>query len=81
MMAVESIIDFSEEGQGKCFYTEAFDLQSLGKIQCRRATYIEFNIHTQQWEVTDAENNKILYSHPSRQACIEWEKEHLVPEA
>ena len=78
MMAVESIIDFSEEGLGECLYTEAVDLRSLGKIQCRRASYIEFNPRTQEWEVTDAESNKILYSHPSRQTCIEWEKENLV---
>ena len=77
-MATVSVIDVSSDGTAECLYTENLPLKSLGNISCRRATYIEFNTGAQEWEVISADNGRVLFSHPSRQTCIEWEKENLV---
>ena len=35
-------LTFDREGTGHCLYTEAIPLQSLGTLEVRRATHIEF---------------------------------------
>lgn len=70
------VLTFDPSGQGSCLYNELIDLQSLGSLEITRATQIEFNPATQQWEVKDT-NNKILFAHPSRSLCLAWEHQHF----
>ena len=70
------ILTFTQDGVGHCLHTDAIPLQSIGTLAVQRASTIEFNASSQQWEVKDAEG-VILHSNPSRSRCLEWELEHF----
>jgi hypothetical protein len=67
---------FDAAGDGHCLYTEALNLSSIGFLEITRASNIEFNPTRQEWEVRDTAN-QILYSNPSRSACLDWEQQHF----
>ena len=69
-------ISFDASGVGACFYTEAIDLHEIGTLEMIRASTIEFNRQSQQWEVKD-NAGAILHSNPSRQQCLQWEHQHF----
>jgi hypothetical protein len=57
-----------------------FGLRMLAEVtQITRATNIEFNNSTQQWEVKNRKG-KVRFIAKSRAACLEWEQRHLQPE-
>lgn len=66
------VLTFDVNGIGHCLYTDAVPLQSLGTLEISRATSIEFNASTQQWEVKDTDG-LTLHSDPSRSCCLAWE--------
>ena len=66
-------VTFSPDGCARCLYTEAIDLTTIGKLHVERATRIEFDDHLQAWRVWDREGCA-LFTAPSRQACLEWER-------
>ena len=70
------VLTFTANGEGQCLYTEAIALGSIGRLTLRRATTIEFNESSQQWEVRDA-GGALLHTHPSREACLAWEHRHF----
>ena len=74
---MNSTITFTPDGNGQCLYTEAIDLKNIGTLEIQRATNIEFNDHTQLWEVRDVKNNGILYQNASRESCLRWEHDNL----
>jgi len=61
-------------GEVLCLYTEAIPLRSLGRITTRRASTVEFNDTVQEWQVGEPGRDTVHYSHPSREACLEWER-------
>jgi hypothetical protein len=69
-------ITFNPNGTASCLYTELIDLHSLGSLEVTRASQIEFNNDTQQWEVKDL-TGQVLFSHAQRKECIEWEHQNL----
>ena len=73
-------IEFRADGRGHCLYTDAFDLQRIGPLTCRRASTIEFCADTQHWEVRAADSATLLYTDTSRQACLDWERRNLKPQ-
>ncbi len=70
-----SLLRFDPKGNVGCLYTEAIDLRSLGRLEVTRATDIRFNADSQEWEVRAVGDDRILHSDPSREACLEWERE------
>ena len=71
-------LQFGTDGTGHAVYTEALPLAQLGQLSMRRASVVEYNEATQQWEVFLASNpEQVAYSHPSRSECIRWEVETL----
>src|SRR4051812_10014501 len=69
---------FSTDGTASCLWTEAVPLQELGKLEIRRASTVGFNILKQKWEVRLlSKPNVIAFSHPSRQRCLDWERNTL----
>jgi hypothetical protein len=70
------VLTFAPNGEGQCLYTEAIELSAIGRLTLRRATTIEFNETSQQWEVRDA-GSALLHTHPSREACLAWEHRHF----
>jgi len=73
---ITAVLKFDPTGTGHCLFTEAIDLSSLGALEIVRASSIEFNNQTQQWEVKSPEG-ELLFSHPSRQACLDWERQYF----
>ena len=69
-------ITFHLNGTAHCLYTEAIPLQSIGQLEMTRASHIEFNQESQEWEVRDTDN-QLLYSNTSRSACLDWEQQHF----
>ena len=73
-----SVLTINTRGDVSCLYTELINLSQLGLLHIERASNIEFNNPAQVWEVKDHEG-EILFASPSRQACLDWEVEHLQP--
>jgi hypothetical protein len=76
---MKATLRFDPGGQIDCLYTEAIDLRELGNLQVSRATDIRFNPAAQQWDVHEYSSGKVLFSHPSRSACLNWENQNLQP--
>lgn len=72
-------LTFDTHGIVRGLYGEAIDLRSLGPLVLRRASVIEFNHATQQWEVYCARDRRLLFTHPSRDSCLAWEQRNLSP--
>jgi hypothetical protein len=77
---MNSTLRFDTGGHIDCLYTDAIDLRALGRLNVVRATDIRFNDSTQQWDVHDADNGEVLFSHPSRSECLRWEQSNLQPQ-
>ena len=73
---ITAVLKFDPTGTGHCLFTEAIDLSSLGALEIVRASNIEFNNRSQRWEVKGTED-RLLFSHPSRQACLDWELQYF----
>jgi hypothetical protein len=78
---MKSTLRFSPGGSIDCLYTEAIDLQQLGRLHVVRATDIRFNDSSQEWDVHDADTGKVLFSHTSRGECLFWEQTNLQPDS
>ena len=72
----ETAITFTPDGLGHTLYTEAIALGRLGRLSIRRATTIEYSNATQAWVVKDR-TGFAMYHSPSRQACLDWERQYL----
>jgi hypothetical protein len=79
-MSEQAVILFDTGGAAHCLYSELLDLRQLGRLQVRRATHIEFNADTQQWDVLPADGaRKALFSAPTRSECLAWEQANVMP--
>jgi hypothetical protein len=65
------------DGNITTLWTEAIPLQELGGLEICRASTIEFNATTQQWEVRFSKSTEVVFRDPSRAKCIAWEVEEL----
>ena len=74
--APDSVLVFDAAGTGTGLYTEAIDLHELGSLRMRRASSVEFEPLIQQWEVR-LPDGTLLHRHPSRAACLAWERKHF----
>jgi hypothetical protein len=71
-------ITFSPDATAHCLHTDAIPLQSLGHCRTRRASWIDFNEQNQRWEVRlDPHADSPLYTHPSRETCLSWERKYF----
>jgi hypothetical protein len=72
-------IHFNHNGTAHCLWTDAISLHDLGRLEITRASHIEFNHATQQWEVIDRKG-RVRFFARSCAACLEWEHENLRPD-
>jgi hypothetical protein len=72
-MNAAAVVTFDASGQGSCLYTELIDLQSIGSLEVRRASFIEFNNDRHVWEVKSIAG-KVLFFSRHRSACLAWEQ-------
>jgi hypothetical protein len=71
------VFKINNQGDISCLWTEALPLVELGRMEINRASAVEFNADSQQWEVRLEGSNKVDFSHPSRAVCIGWEIETI----
>jgi hypothetical protein len=69
------VLKFDPAGNGHGLFTEAIDLSALGALEIVRASSIEFDNPTQRWQVRSVEG-MLLFSNPSRKACLDWEHQY-----
>lgn len=73
-------IDFTPDGNARCLHSEEIPLQSIGTLSVSRASNVEWSGFLQEWEVfTDHKDpcqRQRLFHHPSRQACLDWERQN-----
>ena len=72
----EHILRIETDGLVHGLYTEAIDLQQLGGLTVQRASHVEFDETGQEWIVRTVDGRQ-LFKHPSRAACLEWERRHF----
>ena len=71
----EHVITFAPDGTAWCLWTEAVPLHELGRLDVQRASTVEFSANKQTWEVRLAsEPETVAFSHPSRETCLDWER-------
>ena len=71
-------ISFNPNGTAQSLWTEVLPLHELRRLEITRASNIEFNNTTQQWEVKDRKG-RVRFIAKSRAACLEWEQQNLQP--
>jgi len=75
-MIPATVLTFEPDGTIHGLYTEVIPLPCLGRLSITRATSIEFDDGCQLWVVRD-NAGRVLFQHPSRQACLDWEHEYF----
>ena len=73
-MKPEAVLTFNPDGTAQGLYTEAISLCALGRLSIQRASTIEFDDANQKWVVRSPEGAE-LHQSPSRQQCLDWERE------
>ena len=71
-------VQIGTDGDVRCLYTEEIDLQALGTLDVTRASQIEFDAKTQQWQVQLPDSAQVLFKHRLRETCLEWEKQNIL---
>ena len=71
-----AVLRFGPDGTGHGLYTEAIDLNRIGRLHIERASHVEFDDATQQWQVIDTRGRR-LHQDVSRRACLWWEHSHF----
>lgn len=75
---MNAVITIANDGSVECLWTEAIPLDSLGTLNVKRASNVEFNEASQEWEVKLATSpDAVAFSHTSRAQCIAWEVETI----
>ncbi|MEI8289555.1 MAG: hypothetical protein WCH99_08770 [Verrucomicrobiota bacterium] len=75
---MNAVLSIAPDGSVECLWTEAIPLESLGTLTVKRASNVEFNEASQEWEVILATAPDVVaFSHKSRAACIAWEVETI----
>ena len=76
---MKAILRFTPDGSIDCLYTEAIDVRALGRLKVVRTTDISFCERSQQWIVRCAATGQAIHADPSREACLQWERDNLPP--
>ena len=70
---MKHVFNIGADGTIECLHTDAIPLGDIGSLTVRRASTVDFNESTQLWEVRWPGSDAVVFSDPSRSACINWE--------
>jgi hypothetical protein len=70
------VLTITSTGEITGLYTEIIPLTALGSLHVQRLSNVEFNDTAQHWEVKD-QAGVVVFTHGSRQNCLEWEIQHF----
>ena len=76
-MSTPHALIFTSDGLGHGLHTERIDLGRIGDLQITRASQVEFDNHAGLWRVLLPPGQQPLFSHPSREVCLDWERAYL----
>jgi len=69
-----AVLDIAPDGTTQCLWNDSLPLAELGSLDVQRASNVEFNAQSQEWEVRLASTpGRVAFSNPSRATCIAWE--------
>ena len=75
---MEHVINFGDDGTAQTLWTDLIPLAELGHLRVQRASWIDWNEHTQKWEVRLSPHaDDPVFSHESREVCLQWEHQLL----
>ena len=75
---MNAVLTIGNDGSVECLWTEAIPLESLGTLNVKRASNVEFNETSQLWEVKLATSPDVVaFENASRAVCIAWEVETI----
>lgn len=74
---MKSVFHIEPSGTVRSVYSDKLSLAGHGTMEVKRASTIEFNSASQQWEVRWAGESDPVFSDPSRDECVKWEVERL----
>jgi hypothetical protein len=60
----------------RALWTDAIPLRNLGPCTVERASTVDFNPTSQEWEVRVRADRPPLFCHPDRSRCLQWETDH-----
>lgn len=74
-------ITFDTDGTARCLHSDEIPLHTLGTMTVRRASNVEFNERSQEWEVWPetrlwTQSFFPMFRSPSRAECLAWERDH-----
>ena len=69
----------TKSGGVQMLHDDNAKLESLGKVDVKRASHVEYDNHKQLWYVQSAKTLKILCYAKSREEALSWEKEYYSP--
>ena len=76
---MKAILDINENGDIDCLYTDYINLFAIGTVvNVRKASNVEFNEKTQEWEVITLEGD-VIHKNKNREKAIEFEIEVFSP--
>lgn len=75
-MTSSATLVFNADGTARGLYTDLIPLAEIGQLAIERASTIEFNHASQQWEVRSP-GGELLFANASRQLCLDWEHANL----
>jgi len=71
-------LTITTEGDIVTLYDDRLHKLNLGRMSMRRASHVEFNAASQEWEVSLPDHaGQVLFTHPDRATCLAWEREYF----
>jgi hypothetical protein len=71
-------LTITTEGDIVTLYDDRLHKLNLGRMSMRRASHVEFNAASQEWEVSLPDHTgEVLFTHPDRATCLAWEREYF----
>jgi hypothetical protein len=68
--------NIADDGSVTALAGGPISLADLGPRTTRRASHVEFNDATNEWDVTDAATRVTLFSHADYDVALAWEVQH-----